>query len=239
MTLKQFKLSNEEDFIYYLRELILLVHKHLEVYKERISQLELYIETHKLIEKTESVISPKIYEDFRSRLIFTSNYLLNAFGDQSDLGISYQNYRRLVKKKNIKHLFLKDEDQSELNNLTTLRDWSAHIPASILHSTEVRAKGIKEVGPIYYPEFESFQGLWLVSLYEQSYNSLQTFIKWKSVLKREYEFLTGEICVILPFSVGVRNIDDLQIAKISWLIQDKKIKSVSEIKGLYVQKESD
>ena len=51
MTLKQFKLLSEEDFIYYLRELILLVHIDVNTYQEQVTQLELYIEEHKLLVK--------------------------------------------------------------------------------------------------------------------------------------------------------------------------------------------
>jgi hypothetical protein len=236
LTLKQFKFSDKEDFIYYLRELILLVHKNVVKYEEQVQELELYIEEHKLIERPNRVISPKVYADFRGRLLFISNYLLNAFGDQADLGISYQNYRKAARKQNIKLLDLSDEEQAELNSLTTSRDWSAHIPASILHSSEERAKNLRQKGPITYPEFKKFQGIWLVSLYEESYKSLQGFKKWKGILMNEYTSLTDEPCMIVPFSIDVREISDLEIPEISWLIQTKKIKSISEIKEYYESK---
>lgn len=70
MTLKQFEFSTEEDFIQYLKELILLIHKNLNAYNEQIKKLELFIEEHKLIERPERAILPYVYEDFRGRLFF-------------------------------------------------------------------------------------------------------------------------------------------------------------------------
>lgn len=168
---------------------------------------------------------------------FLSNYLLNAFGDQADMGVSYQNYRKTARKQNIKLLDLSDEEQAELNSMTTARDWSNHIPASLLNSSDERANTLRQKGPITYPEFKKFHGLWLVSLFEESYEMLQGFEKWKSILMKEYYILTGEPCVIESFSVDTRSITDLEIPRISWLIQTKKIKSVSEMKEYYDKKD--
>ncbi|MGE6756040.1 hypothetical protein ACQKFO_21805 [Rossellomorea sp. NPDC071047] len=230
MTLKKFNFETESDFIFYLKNLLILSFRNINIYETHIRELEQHIEEKKLVERPKRVVSSKTYEDFKARLTNTHSYILNLFGDQSELGTSYQNYRKAAKKKKISLLDLSDEQQSELNDITTSRDWSSHIPASLLNSSKERRSNLEIRGPISLPEFTKYRGIWLVSLYEDSYRNLQDFKGIMDLLKQEYEALTGEPCIISTFNMEVREIDELSIPKLSWLIQDKKIKTIADLK---------
>lgn len=236
MTLKEFKFSTEEDFLYYLKILIILAHKTVNRYEEQVKELEEYIQEHNLIERPKRVVSYKVYEDFRAKLSYTSTYILNLFGDESEFGTSYKIYRKKAKKRGIKILDLNDEQLAELNEVTTSRDWVCHIPASLLHSSIDRAFNLRvNEGPISFPEFKRYRGIWLITLFEKCCKNLEGYKGLLNLLKKEYEVLTGEPCIIMPFKEEIREIDDLQIPEISWLIQNKKIKSIEDIKKRYEQ----
>lgn len=218
----QIVFNTKDDFITYLKHLIILASKGIKRYEEQINQLGSYIEDKKLIERPNCLISSKEYENFKSMLMFSHGYLLNLFGDQSEMGISYQNYRKQLKKKdrtlNFNFLELTEEQKAELNKVTTARDWSHHIPASLMHAQNELAleRNLAVVNPIFYSDFQKYRGIWLVDLYRESVENLENFKRLLELLKEDYSVITGDPCMVVPITFEIREIDDLKIPKISY-----------------------
>lgn len=240
MDLKGYTFNNKEDFIYYLRHIIIAVTRNLSTYENQINNLGKYIEERNLIERPKRVVSAELYENYRSLLGFTGNYLSNLFGDTAEYGCSYRNYRKNVKKKaqelGIEYVEFTQAQEEELNKITSNRNWGNHVPVSLIHSTEEKAfgKSIDTNLPIFVATFEKFEGMWLVDLYNSNYGGLQLYKEFFKVAVKDYEKLTGKHCVIFEQSYPVRDMSDLIIPKISVGIQTKKIKTIEDIKLMYL-----
>ncbi|RAS91780.1 hypothetical protein A3863_04695 [Priestia endophytica] len=178
---------------------------------------------------------------------YKASHLSNIFGDGAKFGLSYHNYRKNVKKKearkfNIDYLKLTDEQEAELNSITTSRNWINHIPVSLIHSTKAAAfqESIDSNMPIFIPHFEKYEGIWMVSMYEENYEGLQNYKKVFEWVKEDYSKLTGTPCRIVERTIPVvRPIEDLEIARISAEIQHKRIKTIEQIKQKYLDDEEE
>ncbi|MYL35634.1 hypothetical protein GLW05_18825 [Pontibacillus yanchengensis] len=138
-------------------------------------------------------------------------------------------------KLNLHYQKLTQDQEEELNSVTTSRNWGSHVPSSLVHSTYKKAFNI-EVDidkPIFITEFKNYQGIWLTSLYEESFKNLQGYKGLFELVKKDYEKLTGNPCIIKCNEYPVRDISDLKIPKISYAIQKKEIKNIEDIKDLY------
>jgi hypothetical protein len=241
MDLKGYTFNTKEDFIFYLRHILISVTKNLSTYEKRISDLANYIEEKNLIERPRRVVSTEVYENFRSLLGFTGNYLSNLFGDTAEYGSSYRNYRRYAKKKamelGIKYLEFSQNQETELNAITSARNWGNHVPVSLIHSTKDKAFGevIDTSIPIFVPKFEKFEGLWLVDLYNSNFASLKGYKEMFKLAVKDYEILTGKPCVMFEKSYPVRDMSDLIIPRISVGIQNKEIKTIEDIQQIYFE----
>ncbi|WP_223700061.1 hypothetical protein [Sutcliffiella deserti] len=239
MTLKDYKFNSKEDFIYYLRSLIILTFKNLETYDKQINQLGELIEEKNVIERPKRLVSANIYKNYRNMLGYTSNYLANLFGDTAEYGSSYQNYRRFIKKKskqlNLDYLEFSQEQDAELNEITSARNWGSHVPVSLMNSTEDRVYEVEidTNKPIYVADFEKYEGMWLINLYDESARNLKGYKVLFEMMKEEYSVLTGHPCFVIKQDYPVRDMSDLIIPKISSGIQKKRIKTVEDIKKLY------
>ncbi|WP_163971812.1 hypothetical protein [Oceanobacillus halotolerans] len=239
MNLKGYTFNSKEDFVYYIHQLIIGITNTLKRYERQINELGKYIEEKDLIARPKRVVSTDICENYESMLNYTSSYLMNLFGDQANFGMSYQNYRRHVVKKskelNLDFVTLTEEQKEELNEITTSRDWGSHVPVSLLHSTSHKALNltVDANNPIKVAEFEKYQGLWLVSLYDVNFRSLEGLKGMFELVKQDYEKLTGNPCRIVIQKYPIRNINDLMIPIISSGIQRKEIKSIEDIQNIY------
>ncbi|PAE06396.1 hypothetical protein CHI12_16610 [Terribacillus saccharophilus] len=239
MNLKGYKFNTKEDFVYYIQHLIYGISKTMDIFEKHLNELETYIKDRDLAERPKRVISPDIHDRYNSMLGNSSNQLLNYFGDQAELGCSYQNYRKNIKKKskelNLSYIEFTQEQEEELNNVTTSRNWSNHIPVSLIHSTKRKAFGeeIDVTKPISISVFEKYEGAWLIDLHLQEKNSLDAFKALFELLKKDYKELTGFPCLIQRNTYSLRPIEDLVIPEISFGIQSKKIKTVDDIKAYY------
>ncbi|AWM23010.1 hypothetical protein [Bacillus subtilis] len=245
MDLRKYKFNSKDDFIFYLREILVTASKNISYLENKLQLLKNYIDERNLIERPKRVISAEMYDDYKSTISNTTNYLSNLFGDASDLGISYRNYRTFVKKKadelNLKYLDFTQEQEELMNKITTARNWSSHIPASLINSMEERVlnKKVDINNPIFVPKFERYSGIWLVDLYN---NSFEIFHNYKTIFEiafKDYEQLIEKRTVIFEKSVPLRDISDLIIPKISSEIQHRNIKSTSEIQQKYIVSKKD
>ncbi|MCB5235891.1 hypothetical protein [Niallia circulans] len=239
MDLKAYTFNNKEDFIYYLRDILILATKNISNYERKIKDLGNFIEGRNLIERPKRVVSSEIYEDYRSMLGYTGNYLSNLFGDAAEYGCSYRNYRKNVKKKakelEIEYITFTQEQETNLNEITSARNWGNHVPVSLIHSTKDKAFGekIDTRIPIFVPIFEKYQGMWLVDLYNSNYANLSRYKDVFKLVVEEYEKLIGNNCIIFEKSVPVRDMSDLIIPIISSGIQNKEIKTIEDIQKIY------
>lgn len=245
MTLKGYTFKTKDDFIKYLSEVIYLASKNIREYERHVKKLEEYIKEKKLDERPKRNVSAEIYEDFRAKMGYMSGYLSNIFGDGAEYGISYRKYRDNITQKgkrlNIDYLELTQEQNAELNSITTARDWINHIPVSLIHSTKSAAfqEVINPNTPIFIPHFEKYEGIWLVSMYESNYEGLQGYKKVFKWITEDYSKLTGKNFKILEHTIPLRPIADLEIAKISSEIQYKRIKTIEQIKQHYLDAEKE
>ncbi|WP_087972755.1 hypothetical protein [Oceanobacillus rekensis] len=239
MNLKGYTFNSKEDFVYYIHHLIIGISINLKRYERQINELGEYIEERDLAARPKRVVSTEICENYESMLNYTSSYLMNLFGDQAKFGISYQNYRKQVFKKskelNIDYVQITEEQKEELNEITTSRDWGSHVPVSLLHSSSQKAFNLRlDIDtPIYIAEFKKYQGLWLVSLYDINFRSLEGLKGLFELVKQDYEKLTGNPCRIVTNKYPIRDINDLMIPAISSGIQKKEIKSIEDIQKIY------
>lgn len=239
MNLKDYNFDSKEAFIYYIQHLVIIISRALERYEKQIVELQEFIEKNKIAENPEVICSADKYENFKCMLGFSCNYLSNLFGDQAKFGTSYQNYRKNVKKRggefDMKHVEFSQEQEQELNQVTTLRDWANHVPVSLINSTMVKSfeTKIDTQKPIFIAEFNNYEGMWLITLYDQNSELLQGYKRLFELLKQDYKKLTGSPCIVVKNEIPVRSISDLQIPKISYEIQNKKIKSNQEIQSFY------
>lgn len=241
MDLKGYTFNNKENFIFYLRHILIIGTKQLSIYENQIDNLANYIEEKNLKERPRRVVSAETYENYRALLGFSGNYLSNLFGDTAEYGCSYRNYRKNVKKKakelRIDYLEFTQEQETTFNEITSARNWGNHVPVSLIHSTEEKAfgKSIDTNIPIFVASFEKFKGMWLVDLYNSNYAILQGFKEVFNIAVKDYEKLTGKPCAIIKKSIPVRDMSDLIIPKISVEIQNKNIKTIEDIQQRYRQ----
>ncbi|PGL82602.1 hypothetical protein CN931_14455 [Bacillus sp. AFS054943] len=227
MSNKSFSLQSKNDYIVYLRFLIISSYKSLSSYKKYLSQTEAIIADKKLKERPDSVISHDTYEESRAKLLFVANKLLNIYGDHSNYGMSYKKFREKVKKAKTLALELPnldEETKTHLNNLNSMRNWGNHIPESLLISALEISPSLHEppFSPFTITMFEKCSGQWLISLYEESLRNIELYQNIHAQMMLDYTALIGEFPVILPINPGVRNLDDLEIPTTSWNIQQSK-----------------
>lgn len=240
MNLKDYSFNTKENFIDYLRHIIIVSVNSIKRYEIQLHKLDKFIQKEGLIDNPKATVEADIYEEYKEMLSYSSSYLLNIIGDHAKFGTSYQNYRKNVEKKSkelqIDYCELSEEEKAELNRVTTARDWSSHIPASLIHSTKrnvIKEKEIRNL--IDIPDFQYYEAEWIISLFDQNNSSLDGFKKILELMKKDYTAVTKSPCNIVQFKIPVRTINDLIIPKISWDIQSKKINTRDEIKNEYLK----
>lgn len=125
------------DAIIFLNQLIVLAHKRMRRYKEAINDLENEVSMLKPVIRS---IKTEIYEMHQDRLMGASTYLLNLYGDETKLAASYKQFRNLLDKKlklgkeEFELPKLEGEIVQLLNQFRDVRNWSLHIPQSLLTS---------------------------------------------------------------------------------------------------------
>jgi len=242
VSLKEYKFNTKQDFIYYINHLIVGISKSIDALEEQYIDLGEYIEERNLRDRPNRVILYKTYEKYLYLLDGPVGDLLNLFGDNAEYGSSYKNYRKNIKKKskelNIDYVIFTQEQEAELNAVTTARDWGHHAAVSLINSTEEKAFGaiLDASHPIYIPKYKKCSGRMLVNWYDSHTKSLEGYKRLFELLKKDYNKLTGYPCIILKEVLNDKFDDDLIISKISANIQTKIIKTNEDIQNVYNQR---
>ena len=228
--LKQFSLSNREDCIIYLLQIISSMDLCLSRLKEYNKQTEVLIEKFKK-ERTEN-IPYSVYSDLLDKTSGIETYLLNVIGDAQTVSISYFKYRklaeRLVKKgvEGVALTSLNDEITKYLSDFNRLRNWHNHIPESILTSEldliapDKISYFLANPNPIrvHYYSYVSF------NFFNSMYSTNKDFYTIAKLLhqavKRDYSALIEESVEIKRiYTEKVKNTDQLSATRRSAKIQ--------------------
>lgn len=239
MNMKDYTFITKEDFVHYMHHLVEAISITLDNLEEQYNDLGNFIKERKLKERPKRVISTKRYTNFTYLLSGPVGDILNLFGDTAEFGISYRNYRMAVKKGgkelNIDYVEFTQEQEQQLNKVTTARNWGSHMASSLISSKREKVFGenLDSGKPIYIPKYKKHRGSALVGLYNRQTESIESYKELFNLLKEDYEKLTGYPCLIFKEEYEINDSNDLIIPRISAGIQTKSIKSVEEIKDIY------
>lgn len=226
--LKIYKMQSKEDYILYLRELIILAHKHMINYKRYLESIEEYIKINGYDKKTEVSIKPEVYLENQDKINNTSTYLFNLFADDTGIAMSYKKFRRYADKKKIKQLQLglNDEIKNIISQFNDLRNWSAHIPESlftarmeIIKKHNLEEYFMSDYSTISIPDFQSYEAAWIIDLLRENKHLYSGCSKIFQQMKKDYSKLTGNSMRIEKKSIPIRPIKNMDIPKISFEIQ--------------------
>ncbi|MED0670422.1 hypothetical protein P4S95_09345 [Aneurinibacillus aneurinilyticus] len=236
---KVFKFVEKNDFIIYLREVIYIAYKMLKDHRRYLTMLEKEIERYKVLTDENAKIPPYVYEDTRNLLKNVTNSLLNLFSDEGHSGTSYKKFRTAAEsKKKGKRLGINLEKLSEehediLEQFHELRNWSSHVPESLIVAQLEMAKRdgfeLRIDKDIQVASFEYYEGAWLISLYNEQKHIYEGFCKIFQQAKKDYSVLVGESMRIKRSHFPVRHLEEeIEIPKISLEMQlrqyEKKFK---------------
>lgn len=238
--LKTYKLDKKEDYILYLRHLIIVAHKHMVIYKRYLDNLEKYINKNEYDKKTEILIRPEVYLENQDKINNTLTYLLNLFADDTGIAMSYKKFRRYANKKKIKELQLgldelDDEMKDIIMQFNNLRNWSSHVPESlftaqleIVKKYNLENYFMNDYSTIRILEFEYYEAAWIVDLLKENKNIYSGCSKIFQQMKRDYSKLTGISMRIEKKYYKVRPLKDMDIPKISFEIQKNTYEGISD-----------
>lgn len=224
-----FNLEEREDFIFYLRDLIVRVHTRLKRYKRYLDSINEDINKYRILEKEDVIIPAFIYEEHADKYGNCLKHLSNLIADNSKSAMSYLKFRKFAEKKDFGFVKLDQKTSELLNNINTLRNWSLHIPESMLNAQlEVAGDYYKKIpySPIPVANFEYYEGIWLTSLYyeaEKHYNEIRIIFQQ---MKKDYSILIGESVRVYTQQFRIRQFDkfSIDVPTISMKIQKGKYK---------------
>lgn len=133
---KQFPLDGKENCRIYLLRIVTTAELCIIRLKEYNTQGKAILDKY----ADEKIIPYDIYIDFADKTENVTSYLLNILGDAQSSSISYFKYRKQAKKlmqkdaEGIKVLEWPNELEELLNDFNRLRNWSNHVPESLLIS---------------------------------------------------------------------------------------------------------
>lgn len=208
---KRFNVVNQNDYLIYLRQIIVVLNKHFTRMEKYIFEMEDLINKLKLKDKDKSVKSD-IYEEYRDKTQFLENKILNLLGDMQSDSISYNKFKRKLVKNNIevKKLIgnIPEELAKLLNEMNNSRNWGLHEPESLLNAHLENIKGfwpehelqwyLNNFNPIIIASFENYEGRWLISLHEACKTNLGLYREIYDYILNDYKILsqTEEIEII-------------------------------------------
>ena len=202
---KQFQLVDKDSCAIYLLKIITTVEKCLIKLKD-------YNAQHKeLLEKYEGEGQPcipyEVYGEFVDKTGNVRSYLLNALGDAQDSSISYFKYRKQAQKlidrgvEGIGLCVFSDELTALIVDFNKMRNWSNHIPESLLICEEEAVREGKAIQSPYNPieiylhetvTFEYFE-----DLYDNNCSFYQAARRLAQACKRDYGCLIGESITVV------------------------------------------
>lgn len=230
-------IENKKDAIIFLNQIIILVDKRMMRLKRSILDLE---EELKNYDENVKIIRTDIYHRHSERIECLSNYLFNLFGDETKTAVSYKQFRNIIEKKVRQghQEFQLDELESDIVNLLNefrdMRNWSHHVPQSILNSQLDYMK--EQAGlPSDFVDFnfsyeiivvltwEYHEIAWLYELHNNISIQYQKFSKVFQRMKKDYSKLIGTSVRIIREQQSTPRPNDFRlIAENSYLINTGK-----------------
>ncbi len=190
-------------------------------------------------EKKLKRVNTDTYHRLSESIECTSNYLLNLFGDETKTAVSYKQFRNIVdrKFKNGQEEFRLDGLDNDiiklLNEFRDMRNWSHHVPQSLLNSQIDYMKntgipsGVIDLQfsseDIIVLEWDYHDIAWLYDLYQGITEQFEEFSKVFQCMKRDYSKLIGNSCrIIKEYQPTPRPSDFKRIGEKSFLINTGK-----------------
>lgn len=238
---KQFKVVTKNDYLIYLRQIVISLNIHFNSLEKYCDALKVIIDELKLEVNPKCEINSSLYEDFRDKTQFVENKILNLLGDMQNDSMSYIKFKKTLVKRNIevKQLISKvpEELTVMLNEMNNSRNWGLHEPESLLNA---HLENIKEVwpkeevrcylnnfNPIYIAKFNKYEGTWLLSLYESVTGNLKFYQDIYNYIIEDYKILSGdENYQVIYNEVDVRPFElEIKLPQTSMEMQKKTYKS--------------
>lgn len=193
------------------------------------------------LNESDSKVPSAVYFEFSDKLGFITNQLNNLLGDHADKAVSYKKFRYEANKRNIELDLglepLEEEVNRVLNILNTNRNWSLHIPESLVNTEfEVRNRIAESTGiemkfnPIYNAYHLYHDGRFFTSLLEENTEGRKMYISVFSQMKKDYSVLIGEKVELKWVEYGIRPLEDLMNVEMSAQVQHKKYEGVDSNK---------
>lgn len=200
---KIFNLTNKEDYIYYLSEIII----DFITYKNRLSIYQLEINDLIKNNKDKKIIETYLFQSISDRVKSLFYYIFNLIGDETKLAISYRKFRKRLYKNRV-HLKLLIEDLSEeekqtINYFNKHRNWGLHIPESLI----VQKKDFFKIdydfinkykNNIAVPNYNFFEIEYLEKLNEETVYILSELKTLENRIFKDYRLLVDK-----PFEINI------------------------------------
>lgn len=228
---KQFQLIDNKSCIIYLLRIITTAEK-------CIIKLKRYNTQHKeildeYVNKTPNYIPYDIYSDFLDKTAHVINYLLNILGDAQGVSISYFKYRQQAQKlinqgvNGIQLIAFSNELSELIADFNRMRNWSNHIPESLLISELELVKAGKAIQlpenpiEIYLHECVTYE--YFKDLYANNCAFYQAARKLVQACKRDYSSLIGDsVTIIRKYLDTPIDLPQAEAAKMSAKVQGIK-----------------
>ncbi|EJT5938961.1 hypothetical protein QTI54_04675 [Clostridium perfringens] len=247
-TLKQFKFSKKEDYLFVLEDIIG------NSYMDILEYGRYIIELRKICEENESngKVNDQIYRDIKAKLLHSSSQLLKFIADKQSDSMSYNKFRELFNKSNTLGIKLDENKQldNQLSELLNLRNWTFHNPQSLLVAQkELKDKEkermekeylerfpkefrkyitpMKDYGLILIEQYDYCDLDMLISLYKHNVERYKVYDKIIDCMISDYSKILGrEVIIKDGKAYGNRKLfhDGLAIANLSMAIQSGKYK---------------
>lgn len=251
---KQFQLKTKDDYAYYLEYIIVQFATKLRRFERYLEDIEVILsevinfapvkkclEAHDDINSSPTVsveisittLPSKIYDSYMDMTTASGLGILNLLADTQTSSVSYQSFRKLITKTNFANLLkpLEDKHKKMLDHFRDFRNWSAHIPQSLINAELVAAEKFdkdakaKIYGPksaILVPAFEEHATEYLVKLYVDCYTTSKLFRTMLLKIHEDYQSLTGKETKVDYALIPVREYESETISDISLSMQQKK-----------------
>jgi hypothetical protein len=131
-TSKIFLFKIKEDYIYYLSELIIDTIQKSKRLKKYEDEIDFILKNN----PGKKYIEAEFYESFSDKTSRLFQYIFNLIGDETKQAISYRKFRKILYKNkrllNIEINVLTTEEEFIIGEFHKLRNWSLHLPESLL-----------------------------------------------------------------------------------------------------------
>jgi len=221
---KAFKLNNQNDFAFYLCNLIIYTKKSLSIYERYHEELQTYIKDNQITAVTR--VPKNVYEDFNNKMKGVNSTLLNLIGDHTKNAMSYKRFRSIAEKDHTVGKLLEplsEELKRVINIIYETRNWGLHEPESLLLSKMEVAKReglVSVVNPIIITDFECVVGNFLLSLSNETKKIVSTYNEILVKMLDDHSKIVEQEIKIEIRKEKVRSLSDMMsIVQGSWQMQ--------------------